>query len=63
MSRLSVVMKDWASAYSESESAGEENREFVEKSSMQDRSCGRKKSRKRSIIIFPKHSKTWHGAM
>lgn len=38
VSRLSVGMKDWASAYSDSESAGEENREFVERSSMQDKS-------------------------
>lgn len=38
VSRLSVLMKDWASAYSDSESAGEENKEFVERSSMQDRS-------------------------
>lgn len=37
-SRLSVLMKDWVSAYSDSESAGDENREFVERSSMQDRS-------------------------
>lgn len=39
-SRLSVVMMGWTSVYSESESAGEENRELVERSSMQDRSCG-----------------------
>lgn len=38
VSRLSVLMKEWASAYSDSESAGEENRELVERSSMQDRS-------------------------
>ena len=38
VSGLSVLMKDWASAYSDSESAGEENKEFVESSSMQDRS-------------------------
>lgn len=37
-SRLSVLMKDLASAYSDRESAGEENNEFVERSSMQDRS-------------------------
>lgn len=38
VSRLSVLIKDWASAYSDSESAGEENKEFVERSSMQHRS-------------------------
>lgn len=36
--RLSGLMRDCASAYSDSESAGDENREFVERSSMQDRS-------------------------
>lgn len=49
VSRLSVLMKDWASAYSDSESAGEENREFVEMSSMQDRSW---KHRKRRSVSF-----------
>lgn len=38
VSRLSVLMKGWASAYSDSESAGEENKEFVERSSMQEKS-------------------------
>lgn len=33
-----VVMNGWVSAYSDRESAGEENREFVEGSSKQDRS-------------------------
>ncbi len=37
-SSLSGLMKGLASAYSDSESGGEENREFVERSSMQDRS-------------------------
>lgn len=36
--RLSAWMKSWASAYSDRESAGEENRELLERSSMQDRS-------------------------
>lgn len=58
VSRLSVVMKDWASAYSESESAGEENRELVERSSMQDRSCGPREEQKRrgQAHRFAKHS-------
>lgn len=41
-SKLSALMKDWASAYSDNESAGEENNEFVERSSMQDRSWKQK---------------------
>lgn len=38
VSRFSALMKDWVSAYSDSESVGEENREFVEMSSRQGRS-------------------------
>lgn len=43
VSRLSVLMKELASAYSDSESAGEENKELVERSSMQDRSWRQKR--------------------
>lgn len=44
VSRFSALMKDWVSAYSDSESVGEENREFVEMSSRQGRSCRQRKN-------------------
>ena len=59
VSKLSVLMKDWASAYSDSESAGEENRELVERSSMQDRSW---RQRKRGGVKFDFRNRTKHVA-
>lgn len=59
VSKLSVLMKDWASAYSDSESAGEENRELVERSSMQDRSW---RQRKRGGVKFDFWNRTKHVA-
>lgn len=47
VSRLSVLMKDWLSAYSDSESAGEENKEFVERSSMQAKSWNKQREEER----------------
>lgn len=50
VSRLSALMKDWLSAYSDSESAGEENKEFVERSSMQAKSW-RERSEERMALV------------
>lgn len=47
MSRLSVLMKDWFSAYSDSESAGDENKEFVERSSMEAKSWRKTNKRRK----------------
>lgn len=55
--RLSGLMKGCASAYSDSESAGEENREFVERSSMQDRSW-RQRGRERMLCSTSKERAT-----
>lgn len=49
--RLSVGMKAWASAYSDSESAGEENRE-LERSSMQDRSWKQRQGNRQYVSSF-----------
>lgn len=52
VSRLSVLMKDWLSAYSDSESAGEENKEFVERSSMQAKSWRQTKRRRKDGFSY-----------
>lgn len=52
VSRLSVLMKDWLSAYSDSESAGEENKEFVERSSMQAKSWRQTKKRRKEGFSY-----------
>lgn len=52
VSRLSVLMKDWLSAYSDSESAGEENKEFVERSSMQAKSWRKTKKRRKDGLVM-----------
>lgn len=51
-SKLSVLMKDWLSAYSDSESAGEENKEFVERSSMQAKSWWQRKRRRKDGFSY-----------
>lgn len=56
VSRLSVLMKDWLSAYSDSESAGEENKEFVERSSMQDKSW-RQREEGRTVLVIDQCSR------
>lgn len=52
VSRLSVLMKDWLSAYSDSESAGDENKEFVERSSMQAKSWKQTKKNRKDGISY-----------
>lgn len=52
VSKLSVLMKDWLSAYSDSESAGEENKEFVERSSMQAKSWRQGKRRRKDGFSY-----------
>lgn len=52
VSKLSVLMKDWLSAYSDSESAGEENKEFVERSSMQAKSWRQGKRRRKDDFSY-----------
>lgn len=52
VSKLSVLMKDWLSAYSDSESAGEENKEFVERSSMQAKSWRQTKRRRKEGFSY-----------